>query len=40
MTGLEAAAPKLPRPKTAVPLDITATVLPRAVYLYISSFYN
>ena len=25
ITGLEAAAPRLPKPKTAVPLEITAT---------------
>jgi len=28
MTGFEALAPKLPNPKMAVPLDITATVFP------------
>ncbi|CAB3696087.1 hypothetical protein LMG3431_05144 [Achromobacter pestifer] len=32
MTGLEASAPMLPRPSTAVPLVITPTRLPRAVY--------
>ena len=32
MTGLEASAPMLPRPRTAVPFDTTATRLPRAVY--------
>ena len=34
MTGLEASGPILPSPKTAVPLVITATKLPLAVYLY------
>ena len=32
ITGLEASAPILPRPSTAVPLEMTATRLPRAVY--------
>ena len=31
ITGFEAAAPILPSPKTAVPLEITATTLPLAV---------
>ncbi|MNI23451.1 hypothetical protein D3C73_770390 [compost metagenome] len=31
ITGLPASAPMLPRPSTAVPLEITATRLPRAV---------
>ena len=31
MTGLPASAPMLPRPSTAVPLEMTATRLPRAV---------
>ncbi len=31
MTGLPASGPMLPRPSTAVPLEITATRLPRAV---------
>ena len=31
ITGLEASAPRLPRPSTAVPLEITATRLPRTV---------
>ena len=31
ITGLEASAPKLPRPSTAVPFEITATRLPFAV---------
>ena len=31
ITGLEASAPMLPRPSTAVPLVITPTRLPRAV---------
>ena len=31
ITGLEASGPILPRPRTAVPLEITATRLPRAV---------
>ena len=34
ITGLPATAPILPSPKTAVPLEITATRLPFAVYLY------
>ena len=33
ITGFEAKAPILPKPKTAVPLEITATKLPLAVYL-------
>lgn len=33
ITGLEASAPKLPRPSTAVPFDITATILDLLVYL-------
>ena len=32
MTGFPASAPISPRPSTAVPLEITATRLPRAVY--------
>ena len=31
ITGLLASAPKLPRPSTAVPLEMTATMLPRVV---------
>ena len=31
ITGLAASAPILPSPSTAVPLEITATMLPRAV---------
>ncbi len=34
MTGLDANGPMSPRPKTAVPLDMTATRFPLAVYLY------
>ena len=34
MTGFDASAPMLPSPSTAVPLDITPTMLPRTVYLY------
>ncbi|CAB5511760.1 hypothetical protein LMG26857_01048 [Achromobacter anxifer] len=34
ITGLEASAPMLPRPSTAVPLVITPTRLPRPVYRY------
>ena len=34
MTGLPARAPILPNPRTAVPLLMTATRLPLAVYLY------
>ena len=33
ITGLPASGPMLPRPRTAVPLLITATRLPFAVYL-------
>ena len=33
MTGFEASAPIFPKPKTAVPFEITATKLPFAVYL-------
>ena len=33
ITGLDAIGPKLPKPKIAVPLVITATVLPLPVYL-------
>ena len=36
ITGLEASAPIFPSPKTAVPLVITATKFPLAVYLYAS----
>ena len=31
ITGLEASAPRLPRPRMAVPLEITATRLPLEV---------
>ena len=37
ITGLLACAPMLPKPSTAVPLEITATKLPLAVYLYASA---
>ncbi len=37
MTGLAASGPMSPRPRTAVPLETTATRLPRAVYLKTSS---
>ena len=37
ITGLDASAPVLPRPSTAVPLLMTATRLPLAVYLKASS---
>ncbi|MNT64877.1 hypothetical protein D3C72_2028160 [compost metagenome] len=33
ITGLEASGPIFPSPKTAVPLEITATKFPFAVYL-------
>ena len=33
MTGLAAKGPMSPKPSTAVPLVMTATKLPRAVYL-------
>ena len=31
MTGFEASAPRFPRPRTAVPFETTATVLPLLV---------
>ena len=31
VTGFDASAPRLPRPRMAVPLEITATRLPRVV---------
>ena len=34
MTGFDATAPISPNPRTAVPLDITATRFPFEVYLY------
>ena len=34
ITGFEASGPISPSPKTAVPLEITATRLPLEVYLY------
>jgi hypothetical protein len=37
MTGLPASGPIFPSPKTAVPLETTATRFPFAVYLYASS---
>ena len=37
MTGFDASGPISPNPKTAVPLDITATKFPLLVYLYTSS---
>ena len=37
ITGLPASGPISPKPKTAVPLEITATRLPFPVYLYTSS---
>ena len=37
ITGLLAKAPILPSPSTAVPLEITATRLPREVYLNTAS---
>ena len=36
ITGLLASGPMSPRPNTAVPLLMTATKLPLAVYLYTS----
>ena len=36
MTGFEASGPIFPRPKTAVPLEMTATKFPFEVYLYAS----
>ncbi|CAI8183502.1 MAG: Uncharacterised protein [Crocinitomicaceae bacterium] len=38
ITGFEASAPISPSPKTAVPLEITATKFPFAVYLYTLSW--
>ena len=37
ITGLDANAPRLPRPRIAVPFEITATRLPLEVYSYASS---
>ena len=37
MTGLLAKGPILPKPNTAVPLVITPTKFPLAVYLYTSA---
>ena len=34
ITGFDASDPMFPRPRTAVPLEITATVFPLLVYLY------
>ena len=34
ITGLEASGPIFPKPKTAVPLEMTATKFPLEVYLY------
>ena len=34
ITGFEASGPISPKPKTAVPFEITATKFPFAVYLY------
>src|SRR5690606_9765158 len=34
ITGFDASGPMSPKPKTAVPLEITATRFPLAVYLY------
>ncbi|KSV60966.1 hypothetical protein N183_37330 [Sinorhizobium sp. Sb3] len=31
ITGFDASAPRFPRPRMAVPLEITATMLPRVV---------
>ena len=39
ITGFEASGPISPNPKTAVPLEITATKLPLDVYLYTSSLF-
>ncbi|MBA7583667.1 hypothetical protein ES708_25614 [subsurface metagenome] len=40
ITGLPASAPMSPNPNTAVPLEITATRLPFAVYLNASSGFD
>jgi hypothetical protein len=37
ITGLDASAPMAPRPSTAVPLETTATMLPRAVRSHAAS---
>ena len=37
ITGLAPNAPRLPNPRTAVPLEMTATIFPLLVYLYTSS---
>ena len=39
ITGLEAFGPISPKPKTAVPLEITATKFPLLVYLYTSEIF-
>ncbi len=39
ITGFEASGPISPNPNTAVPLLITPTRLPLAVYLYTSSIF-
>lgn len=39
ITGLDASAPKLPSPKTAVPLEMTARLLCLLVYFYASRGY-
>ena len=40
ITGFDASGPIFPSPKTAVPLLITATKFPFAVYLYTSSMFS
>jgi len=40
ITGLDASAPKLPNPRTAVPFDMTATMLDLFVYLYTNSGFS
>ena len=39
ITGFDASGPIFPKPKTAVPFEITATKFPFAVYLYTSSLF-
>ena len=40
ITGFEANGPMSPKPKTAVPFEMTATRFPLAVYLYTSSGFS
>jgi hypothetical protein len=40
ITGFDASGPISPKPRTAVPLEITATKLALLVYLYTSSIFS